>query len=51
LGSGSTAHGLSSPFAITVTSNATSDRTAQARVCCGKDGFCPDAFASRVSIG
>src|SRR5215207_1813109 len=50
-GSGSTAHGLSSPFAKTATSKATPDFTPQARVCPGKAGFCSGAFAVLVSRG
>jgi hypothetical protein len=50
-GSGSTAQGRSRPLAKTVTSNTTSDFTAQARVCPGKAGFCSGAFAALVSSG
>ena len=50
-GNGSTAQGLSKPFAKTVTSKATLDFTAQARVCPGKAGFCSGAFAVLVSSG
>ncbi len=46
---GSTAQGLSKPFANTVTSKATLDFTAQARVCPEKAGFCSGAFALLVS--
>ena len=48
---GSTALGLSKPFANTVTSKATLDFTAQARVCPGKAGFCSGTFALLVSSG
>jgi hypothetical protein len=50
-GSGSTAQGLSKPFARTVTSKAAPDFTPQARVCPAKAGFCSGAFAVRVSSG
>src|SRR5215207_4481439 len=50
-GKGSTAQGLSNPFAKTVTSKATPDFTPQARVCPAKAGFCSGAFAVRVSNG
>jgi hypothetical protein len=50
-GNGSTAQGLSKPFARTLTSKAAPDFTAQARVCPAKAGFCSGAFAVLVSSG
>jgi hypothetical protein len=50
-GSGSTAHGFSRPFASTTTSNATFERTAQARVWPANAGRWSDAFGLRSSSG
>jgi hypothetical protein len=50
-GSGSTAQGLSKPFANTVTSKGTLDLTPQVRVCPWKVGFCSGAFGLLVSSG
>ena len=50
-GSGSTAHGFTSPVATTVTSKATLDGVAQARVCWGKACCWSVPFLARVSSG
>src|SRR5688500_8605406 len=45
------AHGWSSAFVNSTTSNATFDFTPQMRVCPGNAGVCPEAFAALVSRG
>ena len=49
MGSGSTAHGFTSPLATTVTSKATFELTPQARVCRRNAGCWSGAFAARRS--
>src|SRR5688572_4949906 len=50
-GSGSTAHGFTSPVVTTATSNATSDVIEHVRVCPADAGRWPDAVGERVSTG